>query len=102
MLSQTIEQGASWNEDDDGLGNCDNVRRLRLIVEHCDVTERAARPEHFQHLLAALRRGRHGTHATPENDAKPFGAVATSEDHIAGVKTTFREARRARLNRGLG
>jgi hypothetical protein len=89
MVPQTIEQLTLWNEDDDAFGNRYRVRRLRLIVEHRDVAEGASRTEHFQHLLAALQRGRQGAHAAAENDAESFGLVALSENHIAGFIRVF-------------
>src|SRR5262249_6356488 len=77
---QKLEQLARWNEDDGALRNRNGVSGLGLIVEHRDVGEGAARPEHFQHLLAALRGGGDGPYATAENDAESFGRVALPKD----------------------
>src|SRR4029450_13147178 len=100
MLLQTIEQVGLWNEDDCTLRIRNRFRGLWLIVENCDIGERASRPEHFQHLFAAPRRANHGPHAAGENDAESFGWVAPPEDPLARLVAAFPQACHQRPNVG--
>src|SRR5262245_47126664 len=97
MACQETEQVAARNEHDDAFSIRNRFRGLWLVVEYRDVGKRATRPEHFEYLFAALRRGRDGPHAPLKNDTEPAGWIALPEDHVARLVAALSEACGQRL-----